>query len=99
MADDKTNRGEPDRSKVSGSEDYELDYLARQNGMSREQARELVRRVGNNRDKLDEAAKRMKHRPHYRHSGCDSGWVHGCCCERSGGRPQARHLRGVLRQQ
>jgi hypothetical protein len=60
MADDKTNRGEPDRSKVSGSEDYELDYLAKKYGMTREQARELVERVGTNRDKLDEAAKRMK---------------------------------------
>jgi hypothetical protein len=61
MADDRTNRGEPDRSKVSGSEDYELDYLARQYGMTREQARDLVKRVGNNRVKLDEAAKRLKH--------------------------------------
>jgi uncharacterized protein DUF3606 len=55
--DDKTNRGEPDRSKVSGSEDYELDYLAKKYGMTRQQARDLVKRVGNNRDKLDEAAK------------------------------------------
>jgi hypothetical protein len=46
---------------VSGSEDYELDYLARQYGMTREQARDLVKRVGNNRVKLDEAAKRLKH--------------------------------------
>jgi len=61
MADDRTNRGEPDRSKVSGSEDYELDYLARQYGMTREQAQDLVKRVGNNRVKLDEAAKRLKH--------------------------------------
>ena len=60
MADDKTNRGEPDRSKVSGSEDYELDYLARKYGMTREKARELVERIGTNREKLDEAAKRMK---------------------------------------
>jgi Protein of unknown function (DUF3606) len=58
MVDDKTNRGEPDRSKVSGSEDYEIDYLARQYGVTREQARDLIRRVGNNRAKLDEAAKR-----------------------------------------
>ena len=61
MADDRTNRGEPDRSKVSGSEDYEVDYLARQYGMTREHARDLVKRVGNNRVKLDEAAKRLKH--------------------------------------
>jgi len=60
MADDKTNRGEPDRSKVSGSEDYELDYLARKYGMTRDQARDLVDRVGTNREKLDDAAKRMK---------------------------------------
>jgi uncharacterized protein DUF3606 len=60
MVDDRTNRGEPDRSKVSGSEDYELDFLARKYGMTREEARELVERIGNDREKLDEAAKRMK---------------------------------------
>ena len=60
MADDKMNRGQPDRSKVSGSGGYELDYLARKYGLTREQARELVQRVGNDRKKLDEAAQRMR---------------------------------------
>jgi Protein of unknown function (DUF3606) len=62
MADDPTNRGEPDRSKVSGSEGYEVDYLARQHGLTRDQARELIARVGSNRSKLDEEARRLKQR-------------------------------------
>jgi hypothetical protein len=62
MADDKSNRGEPDRGRAAGGQDYELDYLARRYGMSREQARALVERVGGDRAKLDEAAGRMKSR-------------------------------------
>jgi hypothetical protein len=53
------NRGEPDRSKVAGDEDYELNYLARKYGLTREKAREVVQRIGNDRAKLDDAAKRM----------------------------------------
>ncbi len=62
MADDKSNRGEPDRSKVSGSEDYEVNYLARRHGLTQEQARELIARVGNNRSRLDEEAQKLKQR-------------------------------------
>jgi hypothetical protein len=57
MTDDKSNVGEPDRSKVAGDEDYEVRYLAEKYGLSREQARELVARIGNDRAKLEEAAK------------------------------------------
>ena len=62
MVDDKSNRGEPDRSKVSGSEDYEVNYLARRHGLTQEQARELIARVGNNRSRLDEEAQKLKQR-------------------------------------
>ena len=57
MPDDKRNVGEPDRSRVAATQDYEVQYLAEKYGLSHDQARELIARVGNNREKLDEAAK------------------------------------------
>jgi len=60
MSDDKTNRGEPDRSRVSGSEPYEVEYFASKHGLSQEQARELIASVGNDRAKLDAAAEGIK---------------------------------------
>jgi hypothetical protein len=62
MSDNKSHVGEPDRSRVAGGEDYEIQYLAKKHGISAEQARELVNRHGNNRDVLDrEASKLGKH--------------------------------------
>lgn len=60
MADDKQNVGEPDRSRVSGSEDYEVRYFADRHGLSLDQARDLIARHGNDRGALDAAARRMK---------------------------------------
>ena len=57
MPDDKSNVGEPDRSRVAGDQDYEVRYLAEKYGLSEEQARELITRIGNDRQKLEEAAK------------------------------------------
>jgi hypothetical protein len=34
MTDDKTKVGEPDRSRVSGDQDYEVRYLAEKHGLS-----------------------------------------------------------------
>lgn len=62
MADDLGNVGERDRDRVSGSEGYEVDYFARKHGLTTEQARELIERVGNDRAKLDAAAEAMKGR-------------------------------------
>jgi hypothetical protein len=59
MADDKRNVGEPDRSRVSGSEDYEVSYFAQKHGISAEQARELIERHGNNRETLDREAEKL----------------------------------------
>ena len=56
MADDKSNVGERDRSRVAAGQGYELDDFARKHGISREQARELIERIGNDREKLDAAA-------------------------------------------
>ncbi len=60
MADDKSNVGEPDRSRVSGSEPYEVSYFAQKHGISAEQARELIEKHGNDRETLDRAAEKLK---------------------------------------
>jgi 3-hydroxyisobutyrate dehydrogenase-like beta-hydroxyacid dehydrogenase len=60
MADDKKNVGEPDRSLVAGGQDYEVQHFAQKYGLSAEQVRELIARVGNDREKLEQAAKQMK---------------------------------------
>jgi hypothetical protein len=57
MADDKTNRGEPDRSRVSGREDYEVQDLAEAAGITVAQARHLIKKHGNDRAKLLAAIK------------------------------------------
>ena len=59
MPDDKAHVGEPDRSRVAGDQDYEVRYLAEKHGLSAEQARQLIARVGNDRQKLDKAAKKL----------------------------------------
>jgi glycerol-3-phosphate dehydrogenase len=60
MADDKSKKNKRDRSRVAGGEDYEVQYLAEQTGLSADQARTLVRRYGNDRQKLMEEAKTMR---------------------------------------
>ena len=47
MADDLTNRGEPDRSKINMSEDHEVTYWTRRLGTTREELQKVVDRVGN----------------------------------------------------
>jgi uncharacterized protein DUF3606 len=47
MADDKTNRGEPDRSKINMNEDYEVKYWTQHLGTTREELQKVVDRVGN----------------------------------------------------
>jgi hypothetical protein len=44
MADDKTNTGKADRSRVAGGEGYEVSYFARKHGITTEQAREQMPR-------------------------------------------------------
>ncbi len=60
MADDKTRTGGPDRRQVAGGEAYEVDYFAQKHGLSREKARELVDRHGNDRATLDALAEKLK---------------------------------------
>jgi hypothetical protein len=60
MPDDKSKRGEADRSKVAGGEAYEVDYFARKHGITSQQAQDLIKRHGNDREKLDAAAAKLK---------------------------------------
>jgi hypothetical protein len=47
MVDDKTKRRPQDSSRVSLSEDWEVDYWTDRFGVSRERLREAVQAVGN----------------------------------------------------
>jgi Protein of unknown function (DUF3606) len=60
MPDDKTKVGEPDRSRVAADQDYEVGYLAGKYGLSAEQVRQLIARVGNDREKLEQAAQKLR---------------------------------------
>lgn len=60
MSDDKNNRGEPDRSKVSASEPYEVKYFADRHRISVAEAEKLIRDHGNDRATLDAAATRLR---------------------------------------
>ena len=50
MADDRTKRGPQDRSRVNTSEEFELRYWSEKWGVSPEQVKAAVAKVGNSAD-------------------------------------------------
>ena len=60
MADNKQDVGGRDRSRVSGSDDYEVRYFADKHGLSMDQAKALIRQHGNDREDLDRAAQALR---------------------------------------
>ena len=60
MPDDKNKVGQPDRSRVSAEQDYEVRQLVEKHSLSEQQARDLIARIGNDRKKLDQAAEELK---------------------------------------
>jgi len=60
VPDNKSKRGAADRRQVAGGEGYEVNYFARKHGISKDQAEALIKRVGNDRDKLNAAAEKLK---------------------------------------
>lgn len=62
MADDKNLRDGRDRSRVSGSEEYELQYLAEQLNVSTDEIRNAIEKVGNSREKIEEYLKEKRNR-------------------------------------
>ena len=59
MADNKKKRGKADRARVSGSETYEVYYVARKYGVSADTVRKVIKRVGNSRKKVYAALEKM----------------------------------------
>ena len=59
MADNKENVGEPDRSRVSGSQAYEVHHFAKAHGLSVDQARKLIRKHGKDRETLNREARKL----------------------------------------
>jgi len=55
----KKRRSRSNRRKVAASGPYEVGYFAKKHDITPDQARELIRRIGNDRDKLNEAASRL----------------------------------------
>jgi hypothetical protein len=59
MSDNKLKRGQPDRSKINMSEDYEVKYWTKELGVTREELQQAIDKVGNSaaavRKQLDRA--------------------------------------------
>ena len=60
MADDKSKRGGADRRRVAAGEGYEVNYFARKHGITKQEAEDLIKKVGNDREKLNAAAAKLK---------------------------------------
>jgi hypothetical protein len=58
MADDKTKRAPQDAKLISLEEDYEVAYWTRKYGVTRHRLEEVVKKVGNSADRVDEELKR-----------------------------------------
>jgi hypothetical protein len=54
MADDKNMQDGRDRSRVSGSEEYELQHIAEKLNVSTEEVRRAIEQVGTSREKIEE---------------------------------------------
>jgi hypothetical protein len=59
MPYDKRKVGEPDRSRVSADQDYEVRQLAGKCDLSQEYVRDLIARVGNDPVELERVAKEL----------------------------------------
>ncbi|MFT3989278.1 DUF3606 domain-containing protein [Aestuariivirga sp.] len=60
MADNKKKTGASDRRTVAKGEKYEVAYFARKHGITAQQTRDLIDKVGNDREKLNKAAEKLK---------------------------------------
>jgi len=53
MADDKTNRGPQDRTRIAMGEDYEVDYWTGKFGVTRERLQQAVDAVGTSAEAVE----------------------------------------------
>lgn len=61
MADDKTKKGKRDRNKVSGSENYEIQYFKEKMGLSSQAVTGAIRATGSNDRKTLEKYLKKRH--------------------------------------
>lgn len=54
MADNKDIRDGRDRSRVAGNEPYELQHIAEKHGVTVDEIKKIIDRVGNSREKIEE---------------------------------------------
>jgi hypothetical protein len=62
MSDNKSQKDQRDRSQVSGSEEYEIQYFKDKMNVSAEEVREAIRATGSNDRKTLEAYLNDKHK-------------------------------------
>ena len=62
MANDKSKTDNRDRERVAGGQDYEVQHLMQATKISAEQARELIKKHGNDRDTLEREARTLHER-------------------------------------
>lgn len=60
MADDKSNTGPQNRSRVAAGQQYEASYFADKHGITIEEARDIIKKAGPSRADADAAANRRK---------------------------------------
>jgi hypothetical protein len=75
MPDDKIKAGEPDRSRAASDTEYEVRRFARKYDLSQEYVRELIARVGNDRDELRRVARELRVAASIRQPGDAAGDV------------------------
>jgi hypothetical protein len=60
MADDKSQRGESNRSKVAAVEQYGIEYFAEKHGISIDEAKKILQDAGSSHFRADAAAAYLK---------------------------------------
>lgn len=60
MTDQMIRQGRSEQDGSAAAPGYELRYFARKHGLTTAQAMDLIRRIGNDRAKLNEAAVRLR---------------------------------------
>ena len=60
MSENQCTNSKASQSRTYAGQGYDVTYFARKHKISRQQARELFRKLGHDRDKLNEAAERLK---------------------------------------
>ncbi len=62
MSDNKDLKGQQDRDRVAGGEDYEVRYMAEKLGTSEEMIKMAIKEVGNSREKVEDFIKTMNNK-------------------------------------